>query len=283
MCSSDLAALKNHYLKFGIKEGRSASPIFDPKFYLSNNGDLRRVFGNNGYAEAYYHFIRFGIHEGRQGSPYFSVNYYLNRYGDIRKAYYSSKSLALYHFAKFGINEGRQGTADFNVTAYYNSQNTYTKRQLGKNYIKYFALKSGANVINDPKINITNYMFDAKYYADKYGDLKKAFGYNEADLKNHYLKFGIKEGRSASPIFDPKFYLSKNADLRKAFGSNGYVAAYNHFISHGIHEGRQGSASFSVRIYLNRYGDLSAAFGPNYSKAAEHYFMYGIKEGRKGN
>lgn len=38
--------------------------------------------------------------------------------------------------------------------------------------------------------------FDARKYADSYSDLKAAFGYNTASLRNHWLSFGMNEGRS---------------------------------------------------------------------------------------
>ena len=35
-------------------------------------------------------------------------------------------------------------------------------------------------------------------YANRYPDLKKAFGYDKAALYEHYIKYGINEGRSAA-------------------------------------------------------------------------------------
>ena len=39
--------------------------------------------------------------------------------------------------------------------------------------------------------------FDPKFYADKYADLKKAFGYDAAKLLQHWVTYGKKEGRVA--------------------------------------------------------------------------------------
>lgn len=80
-------------------------------------------------------------------------------------------------------------------------------------------------------------VFDAEYYANKYSDLKAAFGTNATKLYNHFLSFGIKEGRSASPIFDVKYYVNNNSDLKSAFGTD-YVAAVKHFMNYGIKEAR---------------------------------------------
>ena len=43
--------------------------------------------------------------------------------------------------------------------------------------------------------------FDANYYADKYSDLKKAFGTNYSNLLNHWFDYGYKEGRICSPNY----------------------------------------------------------------------------------
>ena len=272
------SALKQHYETNGKKEGRMASPVFDPMYYLNKYPDLKAAFGTN-YEAAYNHFRTNGINENRVGSKYFDVNYYISNNSDVKKAYYSSKTYSLVHFVQNGLNEGRQGSSEFNVKNYYNSQSSYTKKQLGTSYIKYYALADGGNPINDKPINITNYMFDSKYYADKYPDLKAAFGYNTSDLKQHYEVHGKKEGRMASPVFDPVYYINKYSDLKAAFGTN-YEAAYNHFIANGINEGRQGSSEFNVVKYINNYADLQEVFGPNYSKALEHYMVNGRNEGR---
>ena len=238
MTMEDFHKARKFLINYGIKEGRSASPVFDPVYYINKNPDLKNAFGTD-YVAAYNHFIQ------------------------------------------FGINEGRVASSSFNVISYYNSQSSYTKKQLGTTYIKYFALADGGSPINDSPIDITNYLFDAKFYADKYSDLKEAFGYNESLLKQHYEEFGKREGRSASPVFDPVYYINKYSDLKSAFGKD-YVSAYNHFINFGIDEGRQASSTFNVVEYINNYSDLKAEFGPNFSKALQHYMQFGINEGRIG-
>ena len=276
----DETLLKQHYETYGKAEGRVASPVFDPVYYLSNYSDLKAAFGTN-YVEAYNHFITYGAKEGRQASKYFSSTYYLSKYSDVKKVYYSSKTWAIAHFMEYGISEGRQGSSSFNVITYYNSQSSYTKYHLGTEYLKYYALDAGGDPINNSPIDITDYLFDSTYYADMYSDLKKAFGYNETLLKQHYETYGKAEGRTASPVFNPVYYLSNYSDLKEAFGTN-YVEAYNHFINYGINEGRQASSTFNVVAYINNYSDLKTVFGTNYSKALEHYMVYGIAEGRSG-
>ena len=131
-------------------------------------------------------------------------------------------------------------------------------------------------------------MFNANYYANAYSDLKAAFGYDSTKLYNHYLTYGIKEGRSASPIFDPVYYLNNNADLKRAYGSN-YTSAYNHWINYGCSEGRASSKYYNGSYYKNRYSDLRNAYfssgsaANSYYNLALHYLTYGINEKRWAN
>lgn len=121
--------------------------------------------------------------------------------------------------------------------------------------------------------------FDAEYYANSYSDLKRAFGYDYNSLLNHWKNYGIKEGRSASPVFDPQYYLKENKDLAKAFGNN-YMSAYSHFKSNGCGEGRKSSKYYDGSYYRNKYGDLSKM---SYYDLAIHYLGWGIKEKRTAN
>ena len=275
-------ALRNHYYSNGIKEGRSASPIFDPHYYLNKYPDLKNAFGKN-CELAYNHFVTCGINEGRSASKYFDSKYYLDINPDLKNAFDNNSTRAVEHFAIFGINEGRIASGEFNIKEYYSNSSGYIKNVLGRNYIKYYAKDGGANVVTqDSPIDIRNYLFDANVYYNLYPDLQIALGNNSQNLRNHYYACGIKEGRSASLVFDPHYYLNKYPDLRNAFGNNCQLA-YNHFVTCGINEGRSASQYFDPVYYLNSYKDLQDAFGKNYSKALEHFVVCGIKEGRKGN
>ncbi len=84
-------------------------------------------------------------------------------------------------------------------------------------------------------------VFDADYYYNTYPDLAAAFGSDTAALFNHFVNYGIAEGRSASAEFNPLAYRQRYADLQNAFGVD--MAAYClHYVAHGKEEGRIGSA-----------------------------------------
>lgn len=126
---------------------------------------------------------------------------------------------------------------------------------------------------------VFNAAFDSDFYVNCYPDLKAAFGNDANAAYNHYLTYGIKEGRIASPVFDVKTYIRNYPDLQAAFGDD-YVAAYNHFLTNGMNEGRLASDSFNVQVYIANYPDLQAAFGNDVAGAYNHYLNYGMAEGR---
>lgn len=84
--------------------------------------------------------------------------------------------------------------------------------------------------------------FDYIAYADRYADLKEAFGYDRRALYTHYITHGISEGRTAEfpwhiSRFDYTSYADRYADLKEAFGYDS-AALYTHYITCGISEGR---------------------------------------------
>lgn len=92
-------------------------------------------------------------------------------------------------------------------------------------------------VVAKPQTTDYSLVFDAKYYSDKYADLKKEFTYNETQLLSHFINNGMKEKRQASPNFNIEVYM-KYPDLVKAFG-NDYRQYYLHYIKYGHDEGRK--------------------------------------------
>lgn len=88
-------------------------------------------------------------------------------------------------------------------------------------------------------------VFDATYYANKYPDLKAAFGTNETALFNHFYNSGMAEGRQGSEEFNVQAYMNRYPDLKSAFG-NDLKKYYVHYVTSGKAEGRNGRASGSA-------------------------------------
>lgn len=84
------------------------------------------------------------------------------------------------------------------------------------------------------------YVFNAPFYANVYGDLYNAYGYNKTALFNHWYYSTVvgNEYRSSSPWFNVKYYMEHGGDdLISAYGSN--VLSYaHHWRDSGYYEGR---------------------------------------------
>ena len=282
-------ALKNHWETYGIKEGRIASLVFDAKYYLERYTDLKKAYGND-YTKAYEHFIKYGINEGRQGSLYFNAKYYIENNKDLKEAYETNYSKALEHFVKYGIKEGRRGSAEFNVKLYRENYEDLRKaygtdyKEYYKHYIDYGKAegRNGLTEVVRKLSELEEYFYNEKVYTSANKDIRELYKNDSTKTKNHWIKYGIRDGRKASLVFDAKYYLDRYPDLKEAYG-NDYTKAYEHFIKYGIKEGRQGSMYFSAKYYLERYPDLKEAFGTDYIKALKHFVDNGIRESRVGS
>ena len=122
-------------------------------------------------------------------------------------------------------------------------------------------------------------VFVSDFYHRKYPDLQNAFHGNSNQLFQHFMTYGIKEGRCASPAFDVSYYLNSNLDLKNAFGTN-KESAYNHFLTYGVNEDRDLSPIFHLGYYKKINGDVVQAFGNNTDAIMNHFLVYGMNEGR---
>lgn len=121
--------------------------------------------------------------------------------------------------------------------------------------------------------------FDAGFYSSEYEDLQQAFGSNEEQLLDHYLTYGLQEGRNAVPYLNLVKYREAYKDLEKAFG-NDWSAYLNHYLTLGAKEGRSSFADFDAAAYAERYPDLLEAFGLDVERLYHHWLEFGKNEGR---
>ena len=264
----DESALLQHFIQYGMAEGRQGSSQFDVYSYKNLYPDLRAAFGNN--LKSYYmHYISSGKAEGRKAtgvntlqkpittyngidySAVYDYNYYLKKHSDLAKIYTNDDIGLLAHFVNYGMGEGRQAKDSFDVSSYRN----------------------------------------------QYQDLRIAFGNNLKSYYMHYISNGKAEGRKAtgvsklqnpvtvyqgvdySAVYNYSYYLKKYKDLAKIY-TNDDVGLLAHFVVSGMTEGRQGKDSFDVISYRNQYQDLRLAFGKDLRNYYVHYMNCGKKEGR---
>lgn len=264
----DESALLQHFIQYGMAEGRQGNSQFDVYSYKNLYPDLRAAFGNN--LKSYYmHYISSGKAEGRKAtgvntlqkpittyngidySAVYDYNYYLKKHSDLAKIYTNDDIGLLAHFVNCGMSEGRQAKDSFDVFSYRN----------------------------------------------QYQDLRVVFGNNLKSYYMHYISNGKAEGRKAtgvksiqnpvttyngvdySAVYDYNFYIKKYSDLARIY-TNDEVGLLAHFVNCGMSEGRQAKADFDVFSYRNQYQDLRLAFGKDLRSYYVHYMNSGKKEGR---
>lgn len=243
--NNDSAKMFQHFVKYGIKEGRKANLTFDVKYYQANNTDLKNAYGDNW--EAYFkHFMKYGVTEGRKSSVIYNGRYYVQKNNDLKSAF-GTDYLRLYkHFMNYGMKEGRVASADFNIVIYLNNYPDLYKAY-GNNKAAYYRhfVNYGIKEGRTATVRKSNYWYGTDYsavysyefYIVKRPDVAKAFNYNRELIFEHFVKYGMDEGSQASASFNPAVYKSKYTDLRNAFG-NSSRRYYMHYLNYGIKEGR---------------------------------------------
>ena len=198
-----------------VLNGVDYSPVYNFSYYVSTYPDLEQLYGSDP-AGALGHFVQYGMKEGRQGSSSFDVNVYKENYADLRAAFGSDLTKYYMHYIQYGKNKGR---------------NAATK------------ISSGSSVSGNSQavLNGVDYsaVYDFNYYINRYPDIKAAYGSDPAGALQHFLNYGMKEGRQAESSFNVNTYRSRYADLQAAFG-NDLTLYFRHYLQYGKSEGRSG-------------------------------------------
>ncbi|MCD8045553.1 MAG: S8 family serine peptidase [Clostridiales bacterium] len=265
--SNETAALV-HFITYGMSEGRQANENFNVYSYAYKYSDLRNAFKNN-LPSYYTHYMTYGKKEGHaatgtttmqncvttyNGVDYSSVyngTYYISKYSDIKNAFGLDDEAVLQHFITYGMKEGRQASENFNVYSYaykYSDLRNAFKNNLPSYYTHYmtYGKKEGHAATGTTTMQncVTTYngvdyssVYNGTYYISKYSDIKNAFGLDDEAVLQHFITYGMKEGRQASASFNVSVYRSRYSDLRAAFGSD-LKSYYIHYIDYGKAEGR---------------------------------------------
>ena len=299
----DEEKMYEHWLNFGMAEGRNASMVFNAKYYLEVNPSVKAAVGND-YVAAYEHFVTTGLLAGLESSPVFDVKYYLQANQDVAQVFGNDYVKAANHFNQNALAEGRSGSGNFDYTVY-RYCNTDVADLYGDEikgyYIHYInhgraegrtaGLGTSGDSGNDNTgdstggttgidENAVSYrIFDAEFYLEKYPELAQNVGTEKNALYEYWMNTGIALGQSASPIFDPAEYLSINTDVAEAVGQD-YEAATNHFLNYGIYEGRSGNREFDYTVYKYCNTDVVDVFGEDIVGYYFHYVNYGREENR---
>lgn len=108
------------------------------------------------------------------------------------------------------------------------------------NESKWNDFKSSLTTTSNPLIHDGldySLVFNLEYYCNTHQDVSKALGTSLAPVFNHFITYGMKEGRQATKNFSVQVYKSIYKDLRDAFGDD-LPKYYKHYIMYGHKEGR---------------------------------------------
>lgn len=122
----------------------------------------------------------------------------------------------------YRLLKNRYGLLDMNLFQYLKAKYRYKRQE------KY---------ITGKPIEYWKPVFDSNYYAEEYEDVRNEVGQDERALLQHFLQFGVYEGRSGNAEFNSQHYLNLNKDVEDYFfGDN--KAACIHYIEIGQFEKR---------------------------------------------
>lgn len=122
-------------------------------------------------------------------------------------------------------------------------------------------------------------LFNADFYLEQNPDVAAAQAQGIITAYQHFLNFGLAEGRSPFSSFDADFYLAQSPDVAAAV-ANGQMTAVQHFFNFGAGEVREFSPLFNLQAYLDANPDVADAVQNGLITAADHLVNYGIAEPR---
>jgi hypothetical protein len=93
-------------------------------------------------------------------------------------------------------------------------------------------------------------LYDERYYLSQNPDIAALVGSTFSSGFQHFVNFGINEGRNPSVLYNESFYLANNNDVRNAVASGALSSGLSHFLTSGHREGRDPSAFFDQSDYL---------------------------------
>lgn len=191
-----------------VYQGVDYAPVFDFDYYYNKYPDLQKACGKD-KQKLFNHFINSGMKEARQANAEFNVAYYKNRYVDLRKAYGIDLTRYYLHYIKYGIKEKRDAKTAC-------------------------SLQGAVTTLNGVDYSA---VYDFNYYQSKYADIRKAFGDDDIKTLQHFVNYGMKEGRQAKANFNVYNYKNRYKDLQKAYGDD-LPSYYRHYIKYGLKEKR---------------------------------------------
>lgn len=204
---------------------RVISTALDGAFYRAVNPDLA-----DADIDPIRHYAESGWREGRDPAPWFSTRDYLKAYPEVGQAGWNP----LHHYLTLGCRQGREIVRSTSADDYLLARGRRGMRTAWS----FESLTGGGNTADDVAEEaalrqrervLAATEFDEGYYRSANLDVE-ATG---AELLDHFLTTGWREGRDPNTRFSVKDYLETYPDIAAA-----EINPFVHFLSSGRAEGR---------------------------------------------
>lgn len=121
-------------------------------------------------------------------------------------------------------------------------------------------------------------LFNAEWYLAQNPDVAAAVRAGRISAQDHFVRYGMSEGRSPLSLFDPEFYLAQNSDVAAAVRA-GVMSAAEHLLMFGQAEARVINPFIDLGAYMNANPDIASAAVGGMSVMG-HLLQYGAAENR---
>jgi glycosyltransferase involved in cell wall biosynthesis len=199
------------------------------------------------------HYLEQGWRQGKDPNTLFQTSYYLDRYGDD----IPPKTNPFLHYLNKGWRMGFFPSVVFMEPEY--KKKFVEIRLQGKDPLLYFLRQIEAFRKKTP------IYFDAAWYHDRTPVLST----KTLELWEHYLDYGVHEGKSPLPLFDPHYYKAHNSDTSQVL-----TDPFQHFRKNEKSDNRRPSAWFDPKVYKENLHDGKSLT----VSSLEHYLKKGVHE-----
>lgn len=264
---------QEHFESIGQKKLYSPSPYFCSSYYARQSMfQMRRPEW-----EVIEDYIRYGA--AKMYSPHwlFNEHYFLDANPDVRKVKDVGNIISGYQYfirrIRSDKNPGRP--SPFFNKEYYIDQ--LRREVISDAFFDFIAQGNAQGISCSP-------FFDPDWYGSKYPEIKAAVGELSPfeSCFQHYMEYGLQEGRIPFPDFDTDFYIKENPDCFEE--KIDIRQAIQHFIFHGVREGRRPNRFFDTKYYLENNPEVARDLeNQDFLGPFEHFLMIGIKRNFKAS
>lgn len=276
--TDDPAALLQHYLRNGQRQGHSPNLFFDETWHRRHYPTIARGVERGDFASAFDAYCRRGCLD-RSPHWLFDELAYRDRYPDLTTDVLRDGRLAnrYHHYLAHGSHEDRIGHLLFDPAVYlsnFAAADAQAIRDGGVFQHYLHRIDSGAEEFP------TSLYFDPAWYVRRYPQVAReiAAGTWRGAL-HHYLCNDTPTDFDPLPDFSETHYLTRDPGLRAAIDAHNFRNGYMHFLRFGAQELRSPTESIDLRAYAAQprvRQDLQQGAAPN---AFAHWLSIGKRQG----